>query len=737
MQASILYFDQFELDLNSYELKRSGRVVKLEKLPMELLILLIDHRGQLVTRDEIVQRLWGDDVFVDTRQGINTAVRKLRLALRDDPEHPRMVQTVIGRGYRLLAPVSSSVSEEPEAEIEKSPAIPLPPHIETPPPAISTRTRFGPRPFIPVGVIVVAGAFVVGYLSRQPKQKTKLPSEQRITANSAEAPIKFAVISPDGHYIAYTDPTGLYLRQIQTGETRRWPVPKDFVANPTSWFPDNTHLLVMRFEGPMRTPSLWVLSLLGANPRRLLDNAGPGWVSPDGSQIAFLALPGWGHELWLMKADGSDRRLVTSSSQPEPPASRESLIFPVTWSPDGRRLAYIERHAVPAPDPAEDSLFSLRTIDTTGQDLHVLLNDPRIGPAITWTADGEILFAYRSAPSSDRTDQGVRSIRLGSSVGEAPGQIKNVSDGAGRIGGMSTTADGKQVALWRTNSQVQTFIVRFDPATRTFASARRLTLDTNPSLAEAWLSDSRSALFVSNRNGTWTLYKQAVDDETPELLLRGQSIYLPRLSADGKDVLYESRAESNNHSVPVSLMRFPVAGGPSHQVLEDIGIVNYQCARLPSTLCILSELQGDDHVFVSFSPEHGIGREVLRIQGSFNNWSLSPDGTDLAVFPGDHRVRFFSVGNDLAREKDTVTLNDWRFENGDWSADGKGLLIPSVAPAGMPVILEVTKAGKASVVLSGATNSKFWALVPSPDGRFGILDVEVPADNNAWIIESL
>src|SRR3984893_16696135 len=117
MQASILYFDQFELDLNSYELRKSGCVIKLEKLPMELLILLAERHGQLVTREQIIQRLWGDDVFVDTRQGINTAVRKIRVALHDDPEHPRLLQTLAGRGYRLLAPVSGlAITRGPDVE---------------------------------------------------------------------------------------------------------------------------------------------------------------------------------------------------------------------------------------------------------------------------------------------------------------------------------------------------------------------------------------------------------------------------------------------------------------------------------------------------------------------------------------------------------------------------------------------------------------------------------------------
>ena len=108
MQASVLHFDRFDLDLSSYELHEAGRLVKLERLPKELLVLLAESPGQLVTRERIIQRLWGDNIYVDTRQGINTAVRKLRVALHDESEHPRFLQTVAGRGYGLLVPVSST-----------------------------------------------------------------------------------------------------------------------------------------------------------------------------------------------------------------------------------------------------------------------------------------------------------------------------------------------------------------------------------------------------------------------------------------------------------------------------------------------------------------------------------------------------------------------------------------------------------------------------------------------------
>ena len=82
-----------------------GATLKLERIPMELLLFLVERRGLLVTREEIIEKLWGKDVFLDTDNSINTAIRKIRQALRDDPEQPRFVQTIAGKGYRFIAPI--------------------------------------------------------------------------------------------------------------------------------------------------------------------------------------------------------------------------------------------------------------------------------------------------------------------------------------------------------------------------------------------------------------------------------------------------------------------------------------------------------------------------------------------------------------------------------------------------------------------------------------------------------
>jgi len=100
-------FGIFELHSTAFELRRGARRIRLERRPMELLMLLVERASHLVTRDEIVARLWGTDVFVDAEAGINTAIRKVRRALGESAERPVYIETVLGKGYRFIAPVIS------------------------------------------------------------------------------------------------------------------------------------------------------------------------------------------------------------------------------------------------------------------------------------------------------------------------------------------------------------------------------------------------------------------------------------------------------------------------------------------------------------------------------------------------------------------------------------------------------------------------------------------------------
>src|SRR5215470_4166339 len=106
MSQAYFRFDEFELDAEGYELRRSGHHVRLERIPMQLLILLLENPGKLVRRDAIIESIWGSNVFVEAEHSVNTAINKLRAILRDDSRNPRFIRTVVGQGYCFIAEVS-------------------------------------------------------------------------------------------------------------------------------------------------------------------------------------------------------------------------------------------------------------------------------------------------------------------------------------------------------------------------------------------------------------------------------------------------------------------------------------------------------------------------------------------------------------------------------------------------------------------------------------------------------
>jgi len=150
-------FSKFDLDPSRFELRRNGCVLKLERIPMELLILLLEREGSIATRQEIIARLWGKDVFVDTEHGINTAIRKIRQVLRDDPDQPRFVQTVTGKGYRFVALIEK---ENPNAAPSFQDASPPQPPPEQPPPSQGRRDLWWLTALVATVLLAVAGTVV-------------------------------------------------------------------------------------------------------------------------------------------------------------------------------------------------------------------------------------------------------------------------------------------------------------------------------------------------------------------------------------------------------------------------------------------------------------------------------------------------------------------------------------------------------------------------------------------------
>jgi len=743
-------FAQFELSAREGELRKNGARVKLQEQPFRVLAELLANPGRVVTREELQLKLWQADTFVDFDVGLNTAVRKIRQALGDDADQPQYIETVAKRGYRFLAPVTKAPSPVDRSESHAKPA------ANSAVPLLDTTTRApapDPRTRWLLTIAAVVGALAVVGLWRITRPNPRPVVERRITANPVEAPIRAAAVSPDGKYVAYADPTGTYLRLIDGGETRPLPLPKDFIALPSSWFPDSTHLLVTSHARAAQKASIWKVSILGGAPQILVDDAESGSVSPDGSQIAFLrrtylsVLEREGStvhtagQLWVMAANGDNPHRFAGPTNLAEPASLGQQISAVAWAPNGRRIAYIERRTHFATAITGDS-YELQTRDANGGELQTILSDHRMASdALCWTPDGRILYALRADPNTDspnsiRSDYGTWSIRVDPTTGKAHSNPELVSEGLGWIGGLNTTADGKRLVLWRGNTRPQVFVSEFDKSTHSLTTPRRLTLDENQNLPTAWMPDSESVLFLSNRQGPWMLFRQGMDQTTADVMIgaRNMETTLPRLSADGSELLFVDVPQPEDPSIPIRLMSIPLSGGVPRLILQDRGVSNFACARTPSTVCVINKFLDATSTFTTFDLQHGQGRELARFDG-WPNYGISPDGSLLAVITDERRgkIRFLSLATGTTRD---VIVKDWPVLRGaDWTADGRSLLMGSVTPRGTSVILDVDLEGNARVLLESDSHTQFAWAIPSPDGRYAALNL-FTGENNVWMVEN-
>jgi TolB-like protein/DNA-binding winged helix-turn-helix (wHTH) protein/Tfp pilus assembly protein PilF len=175
MSSARMCFRDYQLDPDGFELRRAGHRLRLERKPMELLILLAEKQGQLVKREEIIEKIWGKDFFFDAENGINNAVRKIRSALNDDPEQPRFVETSVGKGYRFIAPVERML-EPPSA-----------PPVSTGAPNERSKSVLWRRASVPA--VAVAGLIAAAFIFNVAGVRS------RVFARSA-SPIRSIVVLP-------------------------------------------------------------------------------------------------------------------------------------------------------------------------------------------------------------------------------------------------------------------------------------------------------------------------------------------------------------------------------------------------------------------------------------------------------------------------------------------------------------------------------------------------------------
>lgn len=346
-------FGPFEADLRSSRLQKKGRRVKLQQQPFQILAALLDRPGQLVTREELVRRVWPADVFVDYDHSLNKAVNKLRDVLGDSSQEPRYIETQPRRGYRFIAPLK--VITEPqlnEKAAQVRPAISVPGSLDSgvePTPPTGTLIRSVWQSWVrPATIPVMALAIVLalafsGYRWSWHRGGAELsPARLQLTKLTESRKAERAAISPDGRYVVYAvrdhDGLGLWVRQvtIRGGAVQILP-PEAVEFAGLTFSPDSNYVYFVRSDkNDSSFRCLYKVPVLGGMPQLLLrDVDSPVSFSPDAHQFVFTrAVPRRdGIALHVANVEGNGDRLLATIQD----AAAFHQSGPA-WSPDGHTI---------------------------------------------------------------------------------------------------------------------------------------------------------------------------------------------------------------------------------------------------------------------------------------------------------------------------------------------------------------------------------------------------------------
>jgi len=732
-ELRVIRFGTFEVDPRASELRRNGSRVRLQEQPLQILLALVERRGEVVTREELQKRLWPSDTFVDFDHSLNAAVRRLRDALNDSAENPRFVETVARRGYRFIAPLTEAPGASQISAV-----------------AVVPKTESRRRWWIGSGLIVLlAGGISLGFhAGRYFTKITAPPVVRRLTANPDEDRVTAAALSADGKHLAFSDRNGLHLRDVDSGETHLLSLPNGFDARPASWFPDGLHLLAAWVAGPQEPSSLWEISLVGGAPRKLADRARWPTVSPDGSQIAFVsgAEAKWlgraaNQSIWIMQSDGTKlRKLLEDTDAP---------FGPPVWSPDGRLIAFAQSRYRGSKYHSGWRLSDkseIGTLDVASGRRETILADEELDAALAWLPDWRLVYAKFEARPNQQ-DSNLWFVRIDSRSGHASGTASRLTSGTGSVSALSWAANSNRLTMLRESLQPDVYVAALEAGGTRITTPQRLTLDERQDFPFAWMPDNKSVLFASDRDGVFHIFKQSLGQPEPDLLVGGDDPTSgARLSYDSSYVLYVVYPKTGEETLRARVMRLPVAGGPPEVVLEKEGINNIQCARVPSTLCLFGLVDEHGERFFTFDPLRGQGQEIPQLAiesrdyGSYN-WTLSPDGRTLATSVKEHgfttespdvlNVQLLSI-NDFTRQ--AIPIPGWAGIIGlDWAADSRSLWAAAYTTTDTWGLLNVDLQGRVRPMLQENKMIVGWAI-PSADGRHLAL-WEASGNSNVWMLE--
>src|SRR5580700_6511000 len=717
-------FGRFRLDRTEGILFQDGAAVPLSPRLFDTLMALVENRGHIVEKNDLMQKVW-NDVAVE-ENNLTQSISALRKILGDNPDGPKFIETIPKRGYRFVAPVKEVSEEELGKERPSVTNLSGREHRGIGFPAggdtQERSRRIAPAIVLGTLLLVLVGLAAMWRSWTRWGRQLQL-RETQLTTNSSEASLIAATISPDGKYLAYADSAGLYVRVNRTGETHPLLVPPASVIGELSWFPDSTRLLATVTGLQPNVDSVWVISILGQAPVKLLDDGNQAAVSPDSSQIVFVR--GKGKELWLMASNGeSPHRMLV--------AANEHLVGPV-WGWNGKHIDY---GRVFSDANRFDTV--VETLDLETGKITSSFSDPDITSGIP-LPDGRIVYS-RNEVISGQSGATLLEFKTDPSSGKVIGKPSQIAHWPGcSISALSVTNDGKHLMALKGLAQADVYVG--DVVEHRLENPRRLTFNDRDDFASDWTPDSHYVLFASNRNGSMDIFRQRVDERTAEALITGPEDKLSlHLSPDGQWLMYFAFPGGFSVTKAPLLMRAPLSGGPPQLVLKARPGSDFRCLKAPATMCVLSEWKNQQLVFYALDPTRGKGQELARQEIASgpeiaeSNWDLSPDGSRIALAISEGqpaRIRILSLASGTLQD---IRVTGWSaFQSIEWAADGNGWFVASRSAAAN-ALLFVDPQGHAYPLGQTAGSYDTYAI-PSPDGHH-LAFLEYTTANNAWMIEN-
>jgi DNA-binding winged helix-turn-helix (wHTH) protein len=725
-----LGFGDFILDLERRVLMRQGAIVKLPAKVLDTLVVLVEERGAVVSKEALLARVWPKTVVEES--GLQRNISLLRKVLQENGAGD-LIETVPKRGYRFNA----GLREVGEIAVPIAPGVANAGSLPSPP--VTTR-RFGRRAYAwaaALAVLVVACASFFGLRSTHertlPGQVTApssasvpeatAPVLNQITRNASALTVITAAISPDGRHLVFDEGGSLRLREVSSGKITELPVPQGTQIQYLTWMPSNDEVLLTVVNLHSRICEIWRVFLSGAPPRKLVDDAFMAGVSPRGDRIAFTR---GSFELWTMAPDGSEAELFLEA----PPTSR--VFYRPAFSRDGKRIYVI---GFGRDDGWNLTVYDLATKRPVfkaplGPIADFTLLDDATMLAVLSTTGGVWRGVYLATLTLDFRTQTVTETQ----------RLPDWPDY--RVTELSATADGRTVSFVRSQAQADIYVAKLARDGNSISDARRLTLDDGADRVTAWAADGRSVLFHASRDSGLGMYRQDLDaPRAVRLHDDGQMNWQPVTSSDGRWLIYMTFPPGGFPSPdhPQTLMRQRLDGSvpPEPLAKSTHGISAVNCAR-QTPRCLFLNYEEGKSVFYDLNAGTGRLKRLftLPVQFEFNfNWSVSPDGRSLAYIERNSAGMRIAVRDLDALGAMRVSMpveGSGILRSLAWDTEGKGLFVMQCMGEG-GLLLHIDLKGAAAILQAVHSGCDGWAL-PSPDGM-RLAFVELTSTGNLWTLQ--